>query len=161
MKKQIMSSILFIGFGVLITMGVISFLREGPEVSYIPKFEINQSYKPVILIEGSIFNKAFEGTLEVYKINCDIGSLKCYENSAFILDIGALGLGTQKEYVIIENTPSKIVAEFKGFAASHYWIIELDKNIVTFKNQSNSNSSDVALFQLEDGSESLRKYRSR
>ncbi len=155
--KQILINKFTLGliFGVLCFYALQTLFREPQkEIKYLGNFELNQTLKNYLSIRGTYaVNKELVNVL----LECDLNIKTCTESTFNVSTDGIAGLGVMNTYQVIEATPSKIIAQLEGLGAIHSYIIELDKNVVTFKSQSKQNSSDVDFYVLENGMDTLKK----
>ncbi len=149
---------MFFALGVLTTILVIHvYQAPGRKITLLQNFEINDSFPPYLNIHGTYVNR--NDDLHIVSLECNVSVDTCTESSVFVLESGITGMSPVKDYSVIEKTPTRIVAKYEGLAAYHMFIIDLAERKVTFKAQSNTNPSDVDLYQLEDGLASLKKLK--
>lgn len=135
--------------------GAVILKKDFVSISYMTKFELNDAWLPRVIIRGSYNSGA---RINSVNLDCNLELKKCNESSMFIMSkTGIVGLNYQTEYEIIENTPSKVIAETKDRNTTFSYIIDFDKRIVTFKRQSNINVNDINLYVLEDSESVIKK----
>ena len=156
MKKSYIKYLVFFVLGVLSAI-LVTHVYEGPgrKITFLQSFEINDSFLPYLKIHGTYVDRSND--LNIVSLECNLSVNTCTESSVFVLESGIAGMPATKDYSIIEKTPTRVVAKYEGLAAHHMFIIDLAERKVTFKAQSNTDPSDVDLYQLEDGLNSLNK----
>lgn len=116
---------------------------------------MSDSIQNFVRVSGSYLDESND--LNMSSFECNLTQKSCVESSVFITKGGITGIVPLKEYYIMEKTPTRIVAKYDGLASSHMIIIDLAERKATFKAQSNTNSSDFDIYELEDGETTLSK----
>ena len=118
----------------------------GKKITYLQEFEISDYSPEMILVKGSYVDSSND--LNLVSLECILTSNTCTETMVFVTEDG-----------IIESTPTRIVARYDGLSAFHMFTIDLAMKKVVFKNESNTNSNDASVYELEDGNISLSKLQ--
>lgn len=131
--------------------------RSDKKITYLPKFEItNPKFFPIVTVQGTYLKSNRD--INLVNLECYLDKGICLESTVFITRDGITGMVPLKEYEIIEKTPTRIVAKYEGLAAFHMFTVDLATKKAIFKNEANTDSSDVVIYELEDGMKVLEKY---
>lgn len=118
------------------------------EITYLQKFEI-QDYSPEYIRVQGAYKDSLQD-INLVNLECNLQTDSCIESPTFINKDGIVGVVQLKEYKIIDKSPTRIVAEYRGLAAFHTFTIDLATKKVSFKNEDND-SSNFETYELVDG----------
>lgn len=118
------------------------------EITYLQKFEIQDSSPDYITVKGAYKDSSQD--INLVNLECNLKTDTCVESPTFITKDGITGIVQLKEYKIIDKSPTRVVAEYRGLAAFHTFTIDLATKKASFKNEGND-SSDFETYELVDG----------
>ena len=147
--------IFFIFMGIILA-GLFNLIKPetGIKISHLD-VEIYDSHPPFLKVKGNYIES--DKTVYSIQLDCYLDKKICTESSFLILKNGSIGIGSLREFSVIENTPTKVVVQYKSGYANYTYIIELDKREIYLKNQSNPDSSDFNIYKLKSGAEILKE----
>lgn len=129
------------------------FNQSAISIDYIPPFEIDTTLQDeLISVKGSYISS---DSVHIVSLDCYLVDGTCIESSSYVSKEGLSDVFAPKTYEIIEQSPTRIVAEYYGLATTHSYVVDLASEKVTFKNKSNTDPTDVATYDLVDGQVSL------
>lgn len=118
------------------------------EITYLQKFEIQDSSPDYITVKGAYKDSSQD--INLVNLECNLKTDTCVESPTFITKDGITGIVQLKEYKIIDKSPTRVVAEYRGLAAFHTFTIDLATKKASFKNEDND-SSNFETYELVDG----------
>lgn len=124
------------------------FKENSLNITYLQKFEIQDSSPDYITVKGAYRDSSQD--INLVNFECNLQTDTCIESPTFITKDGITGVVQLKEYKIIDKSPTRIVAEYRGLAAFHTFTIDLATKKASFKNEDND-SSNFETYELVDG----------
>ena len=146
MKTKISVAILISFIGGFLVSNLIQ--KSSLDITYLEKFDI-KDYSPEFIRVKGVY-KDTSNDINIINLECNLQTDSCIESPTFITKDGIVGVVQLKEYRIIDKSPTRIVAEYRGLAAFHTFTIDLATKKVSFKNEDND-SQNFETYELVDG----------